>query len=92
MIPVRYYDHHNRNSGRIKSIGETTLIASVNPGHGGGDMELPKDCTWTGKHNAWRKVEPRVNARVWLCIDNETGDTVLLQEPGTSMTMATPKE
>lgn len=69
MTPVPYYDHPNRNSGRIKSIGETTLIASINPGHGGGDMELPKNCRWTGKHNRWERVEPIVDARVWLCID-----------------------
>jgi hypothetical protein len=80
--PVPYYDHPNRNSGRITSIGNTTLIASINPGHGGGDLELPKNCTWTGKHNRWEPVEPRVNARVWLCVDasGEVEGFVLLQD------------
>ena len=82
MTPVPYYDHPNRNSGRIKSIGDTTLIASINPGHGGGDMELPVHCTWTGKHNRWERVEPRVDARVWLCVDasGEVDGFVLLQD------------
>ena len=71
MKPTRYYDHPNRNSGRIKSIGESTLIVSVNPGHGGGDMELPLDCCWVGKDKTWKRVEPKVNARVFLCVDDE---------------------
>jgi hypothetical protein len=82
MTPVPYYDHPNRNSGRIKSVGESTLVASINPGHGGGDMELPANCTWTGKHNRWERVEPRVDARVWLCVDasGEVEGFILLQD------------
>ena len=82
MTPAPKYDHANRNSGRIKSIGDDTLIVNINPGHAGGDMELPKHCTWTGKHNRWERIEPRVGARVWLCVDasGEVDGFVLLQD------------
>ncbi len=58
-----YYQHYNRNVGRIKSIEGDKLIVNVNVGHGGGPIELPID--------ACHKFVPEVDDRVVLCIDKE---------------------
>jgi hypothetical protein len=38
-----YYKNYNRNVGRIKSIQDGIVIANINAGHGGGDVEIPVD-------------------------------------------------
>lgn len=81
MNLITYYEHYNRNVGRIKSINDK-IIASINPGHGGGDIILPLNCCYAKseinrKQNYYHQVEPNVNDRVLLCI-NDTGETVLL--------------
>jgi hypothetical protein len=38
-----FYQHPNRNVGRIKSIESGIVIANINAGHGGGDVEVTLD-------------------------------------------------
>ena len=56
-----YYNHYNRNVGRIKSMEGNNLIANINPGHGGGEINIAVDRCFG--------FTPQVNDRVLLCID-----------------------
>jgi hypothetical protein len=56
------YPHcDNRNIGRIKSIQDGKVIANINAGHGGGDIEVPVEHCY--------EFKPVVNDRVALCVD-----------------------
>lgn len=57
------YKHFNRNMGRIKSISDDIVIANINAGHGGGDVEVPISHCY--------EFTPMVNDRVKLCLDED---------------------
>jgi hypothetical protein len=60
LVPA--FKNHNRNVGRIKSISDGKVIANINAGHGGGDVEILLDHC---------EFKPVVNDRVFLCVDSE---------------------
>ena len=64
MSLVPYYEHFNRNVGRIKELDfeHNLIVVNVCAGHGGGEMKVPlANC-----HN----FEPKEDDRVLLCVDN----------------------
>jgi len=58
-----YYEHYNRNVGRIKNIlQDDVLTINVNAGHGGGEMTAQFYCY---------NFQPSIDDRILLCYDDE---------------------